>query len=268
MDEDGANQNAEAKANAEEGNVPRGQSEVEDVEGEEEELPHWSLWDYPAVYNWSMTIEDALPTRDVDGSTKAIINTRLALPEVKLILTQLQVGISETDITPTGWGDEYLIAKMKPIKWAAIRTHLNSDNPMQARDGNPAQLTAPESYRIYDDLCTVLYLKQYGPHGILEPKEVAVSIERHVKLPEPWKIHRMYHPKDKKRLNSVLVYWYTHKERSQALSQGFLKVNREKCQLKVFVSPTKITRPREKAPLNNGNHGQPPADPSPNRGPN
>ena len=90
----------------------------------------------------------------------------MALPEVRLVLSSLQVDIDHNDITLTGYGNECLIKKMKPVKWAAIRHHLAGNSPMPVVNDQPARITAPESYMYYDDLCTVLYLVGFGPQGL------------------------------------------------------------------------------------------------------
>ena len=76
-------------------------------------------------------------------------------------------------------GSEYLIKKMKPVKWAAIRYHLTGNSPMPGVNDQPARITAPESYMYYDDLCTVLYLVGFGPQGLYNPRDVAVSMDHY-----------------------------------------------------------------------------------------
>ena len=242
-DQDPLNAEAKAPALAEDADMD-GFIENSDSGIDDPEPPvHWSLWNYEDRYDWAHQVIEELPERDPNVSTKAILTTKLALPEVRLILAQLQVDIAAEDVMPTGWANEYLLKTMSPAKWAAIRLHLASDNDMKGPDGKVASLTPPESYKYYDDLCTVLYLYGFGPQGILSPRDVAVSMERDKKLPEPWRIHKMY-SEDGKRINCVKIFWHNHRERSQVLNRGFIRINGDKCRIKTFASPSKVIRPR------------------------
>ena len=116
--------------------------------GTDEPAPpvHWSLWKYEELYDWLPEVVKYLPDRDEDASAKAILTTGMALTEVHLIISNLQVNIDPNDITPSGYGNECLIKKMQPVDWTAIRNHLAGNSPMTSVNDQPARISAPESY--------------------------------------------------------------------------------------------------------------------------
>jgi hypothetical protein len=159
------------------------------------------------------------------------------------MLLATEGGFTEQDIIVTGYSNEFLLKNMTPLKWTFVRNLVSQPNKLLKIDGKDPKVTPPLSYLNYDDLATVLTLRRFGPQGILPPGDVAISLERTNRSPQPWRIHRMYHAEARIRLNMVRVTWRTTQERSFALTPGFLKINGEKCTLKAFHSKETVMRP-------------------------
>jgi hypothetical protein len=169
-------------------------------------------WTLTEINQWASTIEDLLPPRAREGSTKAIIldTSESSLGISRALIAHGMESIAQS-ITPDAPGT-WFVSGLDPDSWARLDTVVGLLRPKHGEE--TAKVVPPPSWSNYEDLSIFIV-----PKWKILPEDVATGYPK-VGFPRPTRIHRVYGPnreKDARRskqsstpLQTVVKFSATH----------------------------------------------------------
>jgi hypothetical protein len=212
-------------------------------------------WTQDEVDRWASTIEDLLPPRPREDSTKAIIvGTKDTSLGIRVALRNAGLELVAGTVSPVSPGN-YSVSGLDRQSWAILDLVVGELHPLKREV--PVKVVTPTAWLEYEDLSVYIV-----PSQRLVPEDVATGYPS-VGFKRPIRIYRVYDPSGRRK--EVRAVFDSLDSRSAVLQgRETFRIHGTKASLyKTITQPPKARANNRAAPPPNRRGPPPPRNPPP-----